>query len=248
MSDSTRSRWLNPPPDGRRFALAMAIGLALEAGAVLALITVSAVQPPPTETPTVVKLSIIAPAPPKPPTPKPRAVPPPPKPVPPPPPQPVAPPLPLPPPPPIPRPEQHVLRHYVKPPIQTPPPLVQPPTPPVPPAPAPPPAPAAPSAGELDIFKAQMREAVQAVVNSVYPQAAQMANETGTADVTFTYTDGVVTDIALARSTGYPLLDQAALAAARMAHYPLPPAGLSQDYSVSVPVEFQLAAPDVSGD
>jgi len=248
MSEPVKSRWLNPAPDGNRFALAMLIGLALELGAVGALLTVAAVQPPPTDTPTVVKLSIVAPAPPKPPTPTPKPVPPPPKPVPPPPPQPVAPPQPLPPPPPKPRATQHVFRHYIKPRVHTPPPVVQPPVQPVPPAPAPPPAPAAPSAGELDIFRAAMRQAVQAVVNSVYPQAAQMGNETGTAYVTFIYTDGVVTDIQLARSTGYPLLDQAALEAARIAHYPLPPAGLAQDYAVSVPVSFELAAPDVSGD
>ena len=93
-----------------------------------------------------------------------------------------------------------------------------------------------------------MRRAVQEVVNSVYPQAAQMANETGTVYVTFTYTDGVVTNIQIAQSSGYPLLDKAALEAARIAQYPLPPAGLAQDYSVNVPVEFQLAATDVSGD
>lgn len=246
MSDSMNSSWLNPPPDGRRFALAVLLGLGLELGAVLALITYAAVQPPPTDTPAVVKLSIAMPAPPKPPTPQPKPVPPPPKPVPPPPPQPVAPPLPLPPPPPLPRPAQHVFRHYVRP--KLPPPVVQPPVVPTPPAPSPPPAPAAPSAGELDRFRAAMRRAVQAVVNSVYPQAAQMANETGTVYVTFIYTDGVVSDVELAQSSGYPLLDKAALEAARIAQYPLPPAGLARDYSVKVPVTFQLAATDVSGD
>jgi protein TonB len=245
------TNWTNPPPDGKRFAAAMGIGLLLEVTAVLALVTVIAKPPPPSDTPTVVKLTIVAPAPPKPPTPKPKPVPPPPKPVPPPPPpppQPVAPPLPLPPPPPIARPKQHVFRHYIKPKIQTPPPVIQPPIQPVPPAPAPPPAPAAPSAGELDIFRAAMRRAVQSVANSVYPDAAKMANEAGTPYVSFTYTDGVVTNIQLAQSSGYPLLDQAALEAARAAQYPLPPAGLPKDYSVTVAVEFVLAAPDVDGD
>jgi protein TonB len=246
MTDTMTTKWTNPPPDGKRFALAMGVGLVLELTAVLALVTVVAKQPPPSDTPTVVKLSILAPAPPKPPAPKPKPVPPPPKPVPPPPPLPVTPPLP--PPPPVPRPAQHVFRHYIKPRIQTPPPAIQPPVMPTPPMPAPPPAPAAPSAGELDMFRAAMRNAVQSVANSVYPDAAKMANESGTAPVTFTYSDGVVTNIQLAQSSGFPLLDQAALEAARIAHYPLPPPGLPKDYTVTIEVQFVLAAPDVSGD
>jgi protein TonB len=141
-----------------------------------------------------------------------------------------------------------VFRHYIKPRIQTPPPAIQPPVVPTPPMPAPPPAPAAPSAGELDMFRAAMRNAVQSVANSVYPDAAKMANESGTAPVTFTYSDGVVTNIQLAQSSGFPLLDQAALEAARIAHYPLPPPGLPKDYTVTIEVQFVLAAPDVSGD
>jgi protein TonB len=95
-----------------------------------------------------------------------------------------------------------------------------------------------------------MRAAVQAVADQSYPQAAQMAHETGQPAVTFTYLDGSVTNIALAQSSGFPLLDQAALEAARLAHYPPPPAGFSgRTYQITVSVIFQMtAAPDVDGD
>jgi len=83
----------------------------------------------------------------------------------------------------------------------------------------------------------------------VYPQAAQMARETGTPEVSFTYCNGAVADITLARSSGFPLLDEAAMQAARIAHYPLPPAGFAgRTYTVTVAVVFQMAAPNVDAD
>lgn len=109
--------------------------------------------------------------------------------------------------------------------------------------------PPAPSLGEVDQFRSAMRGAVQGVANQVYPQAAQMAHETGAPEVSFTYCNGVVTDIALARSSGFPLLDAAAMQAARIAHYPLPPSGFAgRTYTVTVAVIFQMAAPNVDGD
>ncbi len=249
MSDTMSAQtWLNPPADGRRFLVAILLGIAIEAGALLAVLPMMVHRETPSDTASPVKLSIISPAPaPKPPAP-PKPTPVPPKPVaPPPPPLPMAPPMP--PPPPVARPAQHVIRHYVKPRVQTPPPVVPPPVAQTPPTPPPPAAPAAPTGGQLDVFQADMKRAVQSVVDQVYPQAAQMAHETGTPSVTFTYFNGRVTNIALGQSSGFPLLDRAALQAARIAPYPAPPPGFAgRTYEVTVSVIFELAAPSVDGD
>jgi len=251
MPETMTTNWTNPSPDGKRFAAAMGIGLVLELTAVLALVTVVAHQPPPSDTPTVVKLSILAPAPaPKPPAPKPKPVPPPPKPVPPPPPLPVTPPVPLPPPPPVPRPAQHVFRHYIKPRIHTPPPVIQPPITPTPPAPTPPAAPPAPNAGELDRFRAAMQRAVSAAAKQMYPAAAEMAHETGQPEVSFTYLNGVISNVSLAQSCGFPLLDAAALQVVRNTTYPPPPADfVNHVFTTEVIVQFQPdETEDVDGD
>src|ERR1700722_9493467 len=117
---SATDLWLNPPADGRRFAMAIGVSLLLELGAVGLLLPAMTHREAPSDIASPIKLSIVAPAPaPKPPPPTPTpppqkliAPPVPPPPVPPPPPLPMAPPMP--PPPPIPRPSQHVIRHYVK--------------------------------------------------------------------------------------------------------------------------------------
>lgn len=240
--------WADPGQDNRRFLTALGIGLLLEVAAVfLVLPALMQQEPPPAIQKSVIKISVQAPAP-KPPTPKPPPPKPvvPPKPVPlPPPPKPV--PLPTPKPPP-PRPVQHVEHHIVPPrPVAPPPPKpVAQPVPPTPPVPALPPA---PSLGQVDAFRVAMRGAVQAVANEVYPQAAQMAQESGTPEVSFIYRNGVVTDITLAQSSGYPLLDDAALRAARIAHYPPPPPGFAgRTYTVTVAVIFQMAAPSMDAD
>ncbi len=94
-----------------------------------------------------------------------------------------------------------------------------------------------------------MKQAVQAVANEVYPQAAQMAHETGQPQVSFTYLDGMVSNVALVQSCGYPLLDAAAMQAVRIAHYPPAPENFhGQTVSVTVSVIFQMAAPTVDGD
>jgi TonB family protein len=230
--------WLTPQQDGRRFLAAIGLGLIIELVALTLLLPALNQQKPPARQESVVKLSIqAAPPPPKPAPPAPK--PPPPLP------QPVAPARPVPPPPP---PVPHHAVHHSAPPRPVPPPPAQaaPPIPPTPPAPALPPA---PSLGEIDQFRVAMRDAVQRVANGVYPQAAQMAHETGAPAIGFTYRDGVVTNIALIRSSGYPLLDEAALQAARIAHYPPPPAGFAgRTYTVIVTVIFQMAAPSVDGD
>jgi protein TonB len=245
MTDTMNSQWLNPPPDGRRFALALGAGLLLELAGLFIMLPAMSHHESPADTPSVVKLSIVAPAPKPPAPPKPTPVPP--KPVTPPPPLPVAPPIPMPPPPPLARLAQHVVRHYVKPRVQPPP--ATPPVAQTPPAPPPPPAPAAPTGGQVDAFSAAIKRALQAHANDVYPQAAQMAHETGSPQLTFTYLNGAVTGIAITQSSGFPLLDAAALQDARMAQYPAPPPGFAgRVYHITVSVDFVLSAASVDGD
>jgi protein TonB len=256
MSDPMHAQvWLTGKADNRRFALAFCIGLALEAGVLALLLPVMTHQlPPPSDKQNIIKLSVLAPAPPAPPAPPkqkpiipPKQVTPPP--LPPPPPLPVAPPMP--PPPPIPlapnRPVIHHLprpRHITRPPVQ-PPPVVQ--TPPTPTPPPPPAAPAAPSAGELDLFQAEMRRAVQEA--AVNPAAAQMAHEAGVVRLEFTYLNGVASNIEVVASSGFPMLDDAAEAAVRNAAYPpQPPDMAGRADAIVVDVIFRAAAADVDGD
>ena len=245
--------WTVPGQETRRFMVAAGIGLLLE-GAILGLLLPSLArqQPPPALKQSVIKISVQAPAPkppppaPKPPPPKP-VVPPTPAPLPPPPKPIPAPPRPMPPPPP--RPAQHVVPRHIVPPRPAPPPPPKPVAQPVQPTPPVPVLPPAPSLGQLDVFRAQMINAVQAVANEVYPQAAQMAHESGTPEVNFIYRNDAVVDITLARSSGYPLLDDAAMQAARIAHFPPPPAGFEgRTYIVTVRVIFQAAAPSMDAD
>jgi protein TonB len=228
--------WLNQAPDGKKFAAALGLGLLLELAALGLMLPLLAQPPPPAQTPAPIKLTIVAPPAPKPPPPTPKPLPP--KPVTPP--QPVTP---LPPPRPV---AQHIIHHVVPPRPVPPPKTVQPP--PQLQAP-PPPQPAAPSQGQVDLFRLEMKAAVQAVANSVYPQSAQMQHETGVPEVRFVYLDGVVSDIALAQSCGYPLLDEAAMQAVRIAHYPPEPENFNgQAETVTVSVIFQMAASTVDGD
>jgi len=68
----------------------------------------------------------------------------------------------------------------------------------------------------------RIRAAVQAAVQC--PAAARMMGQSGTAGVAFDYRDGaLVGGLQLARSTGLPVLDAAALTAVRNARYPEPP-------------------------
>jgi len=65
----------------------------------------------------------------------------------------------------------------------------------------------------------RIRNAVQAAVRC--PPAARMMGQSGKAGVAFDYRAGAIIGRAqLARSSGTPVLDAAALTAVRMAHYP----------------------------
>jgi protein TonB len=87
-------------------------------------------------------------------------------------------------------------------------------------------------------LEGRIREAVQAAVH--YPPAARMMGVTGRARVLLDYQGGAVDNPTLAQSSGAPLLDTAALAAARDAHYPKPPPDLEgQRLRFLVWVEFR---------
>ena len=240
--------WLGQTADNRNFAYALLAGLALEIAAVVLLLPLVNQPIKPAQTPGPVRLTIAAPPTPKPPAPP---VPKPPPPLPPvakPPPPLPKPPLPMPrtrppTPRPLPRPVARPLRHLPPPPRPLP---VQPPMPAVPPAPAAPPRPAPPSAGQVDLFRDAIRRAVQEVANSVYPQGAQ---ETGTVEITISYLNGRALSVELARSSGFPLLDAAALQAGRIAPYPPPPPAFADHtYPWTITVIFQAAAPSVDSD
>lgn len=97
---------------------------------------------------------------------------------------------------------------------------------------------AAPSAGAMASFQGQMRRAVESAL--VYPASARASGQHGRARVTFAFLDGRVSGVSLAQSSGSSLLDQAALATVRSAHYPAPPPELShQTLHLSVYVEFK---------
>jgi len=71
-------------------------------------------------------------------------------------------------------------------------------------------------------LEARIRDAVQAAVH--YPAAARMMGVTGRARVLLDYHGGSVASPVLTQSSGTAMLDDAALAAARVAHYPPAPA------------------------
>jgi len=87
-------------------------------------------------------------------------------------------------------------------------------------------------------LEARIRDAVQAAVH--YPAAARMMGVTGRARVLLDYRSGSVSSPMLAQSSGASMLDEAALAAARAAHYPPAPAEIQgQLLRLLVWVEFK---------
>ncbi len=81
---------------------------------------------------------------------------------------------------------------------------------------------AIPQAAISVAFGDRVRAAVQAAV--IYPMAARASHVTGRSKVSFSYRDGVVSNLLLITSSGNVLLDKAAFAAVRAAAYP-PPTG-----------------------
>jgi protein TonB len=86
-------------------------------------------------------------------------------------------------------------------------------------------------------LEARIRDAVQAAVH--YPAAARMMSLTGRARLQLDYRNGAASP-ALVQSSGAPMLDDAALSAARAAHYPSPPPDIGDRLlRLLVWVEFQ---------
>jgi protein TonB len=102
--------------------------------------------------------------------------------------------------------------------------------------------PAQSTADAVASFHGQVRQAVQTAVDSHYPAAARMLRQQGQTEVSFDYQDGVVTDIQVVQSSGFALLDNAAVATVRDARYPTPPPSLlHQQLNFAVWVKFRLA-------
>ena len=99
--------------------------------------------------------------------------------------------------------------------------------------------PSSPAAADQEAaLEARIRDAVQAAVR--YPAAARMMGVTGRARVQLDYRGGGIGSPVLTQSSGAPLLDRAALAAARSAHYPAaPPAIEKRLLRLLVWVEFR---------
>lgn len=165
------------------------------------------------------KISLVTlPPPPAPPPPK--VAPPPPVPVPV-----LPPPVPVPQPKPKPRPKPKPIVKKIKPvprivkPVEPPHPVARQ-TVQLPPTPAPTVQPAE-SPDVMASFDSEVRAAIETAVR--FPYAAQLMHQYGKARVAFDYRDGAVSDIRLVQSSGFPMLDPAALAAVRDAQYPPPP-------------------------
>ena len=140
---------------------------------------------------------------------------------------------------PLPKPKPHHVHHRLPP---KPRPVARPVVP-VKPVAQPPVAPrAAPvvaaSPAAMALFEGQVKAAVRAAVR--YPPAARLFHRQGQARVAFDYLDGRVSAVRLDHSSGYPLLDRAALVAVRSAAYPPPLAPLQhRQLHLTVWVQFR---------
>jgi protein TonB len=104
-----------------------------------------------------------------------------------------------------------------------------------------PPAAQGPDPASLDRLEASIRQSVQNA--AVYPAAARMQHREGRARVAFTYSDGAVSSVALAASSGSSMLDAAALDAVRRAFMPRAPSAIGRRMlSLLVWVRFGLVA------
>jgi protein TonB len=92
-----------------------------------------------------------------------------------------------------------------------------------------------------------MRRAVQAA--AITPEGAQLAHETGVVRVSFVYQQGAAENIQVVTSSGFPLLDNAAIQAVRDARFPpQPPDFAGRPDNIEVDVIFRAAATDIDSD
>jgi periplasmic protein TonB len=108
------------------------------------------------------------------------------------------------------------------------------------PAATPSPAPLADDPAALAALEARIDGAVQAA--SSMPEAAKRQHREGRARLRFTYLDGTVDNVALVESSQSKILDDAALAAIRRAHYPPVPAiARGKRLNLLVWIDFRLS-------
>lgn len=87
------------------------------------------------------------------------------------------------------------------------------------------------------LYAAQVKSAVQASV--IYPLSAKTMNLTGRVRVQFSLLDGIPSVAQVISSSGYAMLDKAAIATIQSTRYPMPPeAFLHQLKSFQIWVEF----------
>jgi protein TonB len=119
-----------------------------------------------------------------------------------------------------------------------------------PPAPAPRAAPQQDDAAAQRLKLTQFAGSIQAAVQAAasMPAAARRQHREGRAQVRFSYLDGAVAEVTLARSSESRVLDDAALAAVIRARYPAPPPPLrGHKIPMAVWVEFHLAQASADG-
>ncbi len=98
---------------------------------------------------------------------------------------------------------------------------------------------AIPNPQAVAALERQIDEAVNAAKS--YPPAAQHLRMQGRSQISFSYRDGVVTNVALTRSSNADMLDRAALNAVRRAAYPAaPPALTHHPLQLAVWLDFSL--------
>lgn len=94
-------------------------------------------------------------------------------------------------------------------------------------------------------FEGQVHAAVQSAMR--YPYAAKLAHIAGRAQVSFEYLDGRVSAVKIAVSSGYGMLDSAALQAVSSATYPPPPKNLTgKSLPFEVWVRFYRTGPSAN--
>ncbi len=115
---------------------------------------------------------------------------------------------------------------------------------PSPEAAAPPANAAAPSASPAADAGGAWRGALAAWLqgHKTYPEAARRDGVEGRVVVRFTMDrGGTVTEVSLVRSSGFPMLDEAAAALLRGSRLPAPPAPAPDHLSITLPIRYSLA-------
>lgn len=101
--------------------------------------------------------------------------------------------------------------------------------------------------GEVSAFEAACRRAVQSRL--IFPAAAQMEHQHGIVRVSFLYHDGSISGVRVIRSSGFPMLDAAAVRTVKIAHFPAPPKDFAgQTIQLDIDVVFRMRSSSFSAD